>query len=66
MTINDYENQGGFIREFATIREIGQRITMLKEAIPARPHREPEMEALAELSTALDRLRMEVGATRNE
>lgn len=65
MTVNDYEKQGGFREELQELRDIGMRITVLKEAIPARPHRDPEMDALNKLAAALDELRLEIGRTRN-
>jgi hypothetical protein len=65
MTVDAYEKEGGFREELGHVREIGMRIVSLKEALPVRPHRQPELDALNKLSAALDELRLEIGVTRN-
>jgi hypothetical protein len=65
MTIEEYENQGGFREELQLIREIGQKITTLQEVIPARPHTLVEREALKNLWAANDALRTAILRTRN-
>lgn len=64
MTVESYENQGGFREELQLVRDIGQRVTTLIDRIPARPHREPEMQAVMALRNALDVLRDEIARTR--
>jgi hypothetical protein len=64
-TIDSYDEQGGFRREFASIRAIGEHLTYLRETIPARPHREPEITALKTLVAAVDSLREEIAKTIN-
>jgi hypothetical protein len=65
MTVQDYERQNGFREELAIVREIGIRLTTLEEMIPARPHREPERQAMAAVKDALVTLRDEIAKTRN-
>ena len=65
MTIEDYEQSGGFKKELSIVREIGERLTTLQEMLPARPHRLPEIHAMQETKTALNMLREEIAATRN-
>ncbi len=64
MTVQDYEKSGGFTEELQLVRAIGQHITTLLDAIPARPHRSPEITAAVELRDSLDKLRLEICATR--
>lgn len=65
MTINDYEKQNGFKDELGHVREIGFKIVTLQDMIQARPHRQPERNALQNLSDCLATLRDEIAKTRN-
>ncbi len=65
MTINDYERDGGFSQELRLIREMGMALTALEEAVPARPFRKPELDALRQLRGALESLRAEICETRS-
>ena len=65
MTIQNYEDAAGFREELAIVREIGIRLTTLEEMILARPHREPERQAMAAVRDALLALRNEIAKTRN-
>lgn len=65
MTIETYEQNGGFENELFCVREIGMQINELTEAIPARPHRAPEITELNNLRKALEALRSEIVRTRN-
>jgi hypothetical protein len=64
MTIQDYENQGGFRNELNKVRDMGMALTSLEELIPARPHRQPEWDAVAGVRNALEALRKEILETR--
>lgn len=65
MTVQEYENQGGFREELQLVREIGLKITTLQEYIPARPHTMVEREALKNLVAANNALREAILHTRN-
>lgn len=64
MTVEQYEDQGGFREELLIVRDIGQHVTTLLDRIPARPHRAPEMTAVTNLRNAVDALREEIARTR--
>ena len=65
MTVADYERANGFREELLVIRSMGLSVTHLQEAIPARPHRPQELDALSRLEVALNTLRTEIVRTRN-
>ena len=65
MTIEEYENQGGFREELGVVRAIGQKLVTLKEYMNTRPARFAEPDAIKKVEAALDNLRAEIIATRN-
>ena len=65
MTVADYERSNGFREELLVVRNIGMSLTQLQEVIPARPHREVEIDALNRLEAAINSLQAEILRTRN-
>jgi len=66
MTVEQYDQQGGFKEEFGCMREMGMALTRLEPMIPARPHRRPELKALERLRHAFIDLQNEIIKTRDK